>query len=231
MTTTYASDPLAEVAPDPQQSTQLIESLVQEDALYPLSTSIARLPFETRKDVQNIFVMVLRSRETSLGAEPPASPAHSRSNSTSSTHSTTATSSGEPLVLQHIVNDRPEIITALCRGYDRRESGMACGQILREGLKSDSIAALILYDEPQEDGKPRSLRDVDPEVPSSGRGVFWKFFDWINEPNAFEVGADAFSTFSVSRSPTHPPERTTPPGPRLTPLPPTRNSSPAATRN
>jgi len=37
---------------------------------------------------------------------------------------------------------------------------------------------------------------VDPNVPASGRGVFWKFFEWIDK-SAFEVTADAFSTFRV----------------------------------
>lgn len=103
----------------------------------------------------------------------------------------------DSLVMRHIVNDRPEIIVALCEGYNQRESGMVCGHILREGIKSDSIAALILYDEPQADGRPRSLKDVNPDEPSTGKGVFWKFFDWIDK-SVFEISADAFTTFSVS---------------------------------
>jgi Mo25-like len=73
---------------------------------------------------------------------------------------------------------------------------MPCGGVLREALKYDAIAALILYDEPSPDGKVRELATVDPAVPSSGEGVFWKFFDWIDK-GAFEVSADAFNTFRV----------------------------------
>ena len=75
---------------------------------------------------------------------------------------------------------------------------MPCGGILREALKYDAIAALLLYDEPMEDGKSVDLANVNPDVPSSGNGVFWKFFGWIDK-GAFEVSADAFNTFRVRR--------------------------------
>ena len=73
---------------------------------------------------------------------------------------------------------------------------MPCGGVLREALKYDAIAALILYDEPTPEGKPRNLAEVDTTAPSSGNGVFWQFFDWIVK-SSFEVCADAFSTFRV----------------------------------
>ena len=73
---------------------------------------------------------------------------------------------------------------------------MPCGGILREALKYDAIAALLLYDEPMEDGKSVDLGSVNPDMPSSGNGVFWKFFGWIDK-GAFEVSADAFNTFRV----------------------------------
>lgn len=73
---------------------------------------------------------------------------------------------------------------------------MPCGGILREALKYDAIAALLLYDEPMEDGKSVDLANVNPDLPSSGNGVFWKFFGWIDK-GAFEVSADAFNTFRV----------------------------------
>jgi len=92
--------------------------------------------------------------------------------------------------------NRPDILISLCYGYDRRESAMACGGILKEALKHDAVAALILYHEPQEDGKMMDLNNIDTSEPSSGRGVFWKFFDWIDK-SLFEVSTDAFDTFRV----------------------------------
>jgi calcium binding protein 39 len=76
---------------------------------------------------------------------------------------------------------------------------MPCGGVLREALKYDAVAALILYDEPDPEGKARNLGDVDTTKPSTGQGVFWKFFDWIVK-SSFEVCTDAFNTFRVSCS-------------------------------
>jgi hypothetical protein len=74
---------------------------------------------------------------------------------------------------------------------------MPCGGVLREALKFDAVAALILYDEPNPEGNARNLADVDTAKPSSGEGVFWRFFDWIVK-SSFEVCTDAFNTFRVS---------------------------------
>lgn len=71
---------------------------------------------------------------------------------------------------------------------------MPCGGILKEALKHDAVTALILYDEPS--GPPLDLGSIDTSQPSSGQGVFWKFFDWIDK-SLFEVSTDAFDTFRV----------------------------------
>lgn len=146
---------------------QLLSFIIQEDLLYHLANNIHRLPFESRKDAQVIFSTAFRYK--------PAG-------------------ASDPQVLHHIIQYRPEIIISLCKGYDRRESAMPCGGVLREALKYDTIAALLLYDEPTPDGKIRDLAAVNPDVPSTGEGVFWRFFDWIDK-GAFEVSADAFNTF------------------------------------
>lgn len=74
---------------------------------------------------------------------------------------------------------------------------MPCGVILREALKSDVITAIVLYDQSREGESAIRLPDVKPNLPQSGEGVFWQFFDWIDKSN-FEVSADAFTTFRVS---------------------------------
>ncbi|KAF2877793.1 Mo25-like protein [Massariosphaeria phaeospora] len=146
---------------------QLLTLIVQEDLLYLLANNIHKLPFESRKDAQVIFSTAFRYKP--VGAS-------------------------DPQVLHHVIQYRPEIIISLCRGYDRRESAMPCGGVLREALKYDAIAALLLYDEPTGDGNTRDLASVNPDVASTGEGVFWRFFDWIDK-GAFEVSADAFNTF------------------------------------
>jgi calcium binding protein 39 len=164
--------------------------VLSEHLLYLLATNIHKIPFEARKDTQFIFSNVLRYRAPAPGSE----------------HDQQAQQAAEPLAVHYLVGTRPQVVIALCHGYERREGAMPCGGILREALKFDAVAALILYDEPPPpspapggqgaEAAPRSLADVDTARPSSGRGVFWRFFDWIVK-SSFEVCADAFATFRV----------------------------------
>jgi len=157
--------------PDTEVSPEIVleqlGAIMNEDLLYVLAINVHRLPFESRKDAQVIFSTAFRYKRPGQN---------------------------DPEVLHHIVTFRPEIIIALCNGYDRRESAMPCGGVLREALKYDAICALLLYDEPTPDGSPIDLGNVNPDLPASGQGVLWKFFEWIDK-GAFEVSADAFNTF------------------------------------
>ncbi|KAF1981191.1 Mo25-domain-containing protein [Aulographum hederae CBS 113979] len=158
-----------EIDVSPTQVYELITHLIQEDLLLHLAKNIHRLPFEARKDTQMIFSSAFRYKNPgNTTAEPPA--------------------------LHIVINSRQGILTALCNGYEHRESAAPCGGILREALKHDAIAALILYNEPGPEGQNMDLGNIDPMVPSSGDGIFWKFFDWIDK-GSFEVSADAFNTF------------------------------------
>lgn len=162
--------PEAETSPD--QVYQLVSAILSEQLLPVLVDSIPRLPFEARKDTQTIISNVFRFRS-------PGS------------------TSSEPDALREVVRTQAGIIVALCKGYDRRESAGACGGILKEALKQDAVAAVILYDEPRSDGKAVDIyNDVDVLQKSSGRGVFWNFFSWIDK-SSFEVSADAFDCFRL----------------------------------
>ncbi|OAL01309.1 Mo25-domain-containing protein [Phaeosphaeriaceae sp. SRC1lsM3a] len=154
----------------PEAVLEQLGAIMNEDLLFVLAVNIYKLPFESRKDAQVIFSTAFRYKRPGQN---------------------------DPEVLHHIVTFRPEIIIALCHGYDRRESAMPCGGVLREALKYDAICALLLYDEPTPDGSPVDLGNVNPDLPSSGEGVLWKFFDWIDK-GAFEVSADAFNTFRTN---------------------------------
>lgn len=144
-----------------------------EDILYSLAINLYRLPFESRKDAQTIFSHVLRFA-------PPG-----------------ASSKSDPIALSYVINKRPEVLVELCNGYSHKESAMPVGTVLREVLKSDAAAAIILYDDPGEpNNTSKGLSGIQLEVQQSGKGVFWKFFDWIDK-GSFEVGADAFTTFRV----------------------------------
>lgn len=150
---------------------ELIEHMKKEDFLLNLATSIHLLPFEARKDSQTIFSYVLRFRPpNSIAEDAPA--------------------------LAYVIDERPEIIATLCRGYANKDSSMPCGVVLREILKHEPVTALILHDQSAANEPSPRYCDLDTQVPQSGHGVFWEFFDYIDK-SVFEVSADAFNTFRV----------------------------------
>ncbi|KAL2116305.1 hypothetical protein VTJ04DRAFT_8472 [Mycothermus thermophilus] len=157
--------------PNPDQIYQLVMSMIDEDLLYLLAVHLHKLPFESRKDTQVIFSYVFRFRPPN-GQQKP-----------------------EPIALAWVVERRPQVLIALCRGYDHKESATPAGTVLREVLKNAAAASIILYDDGDEPGSSaRGIDAIDPDRPQSGRGVFWNFFDWIDK-SSFEVSADAFTTF------------------------------------
>ncbi|CAP71060.1 uncharacterized protein PODANS_6_4300 [Podospora anserina S mat+] len=160
-----------EAEPSPEQIYQLITGMIEEDVLYLLAANLHRLPFESRKDTQVIFSYIFRFR-TPAGVQKP-----------------------EPLALAWVVEKRPQVLVELCKSYDHKESATPAGTILREVLKNEAAAAVILYDDGDEMGSSsRGLGAINPERPQTGNGVFWKFFEWIDK-SSFEVAADAFTTF------------------------------------
>ncbi|KXX81633.1 Conidiophore development protein hymA [Madurella mycetomatis] len=156
---------------NPEQIYQLVTGVLEEDLLYLLAVNLHRLPFESRKDTQVIFSYIFRFR-------PPAGPPKP-----------------EPLALAWVVEKRPQVLVELCRGYDHKESATPAGTVLREVLKNEAAAAIILYDDGDEPGSSaRGVGGINQDRPQTGRGVFWMFFDWIDR-GSFEVAADAFTTF------------------------------------
>ncbi|CEJ81303.1 Putative Conidiophore development protein hymA [[Torrubiella] hemipterigena] len=155
----------------PEQIYQLVSSMIEEDFLHLLAVNLYRLPFESRKDAQIIFSYVFRFR--------PAS----------------AAPKSDPLALSYVVCTRPQVLVELCKGYDHKESATPAGSVLRELLKNEAAAAIILYDDGDEPGSSsKGLNAIDRDRPQTGRGVLWRFFDWIDK-SSFEVAADAFTTF------------------------------------
>ena len=114
---------MQEVDTSPEQILQLVTGLIDEDLLHLLAVNLFRLPFESRKDTQVIFSYVFRFR--------PA----------------TAAPKSDPLALSYVVCNRPQVLVELCRGYDHKESATPAGSVLRELLKNEAAAAIILYDD------------------------------------------------------------------------------------
>ena len=73
---------------------------------------------------------------------------------------------------------------------------MPCGVVLREILKHEDVAQIVLCDESKPGEAAIRINEIDEEALQNGEGVFWKFFPCI-DTGAFEVSADAFSTFRV----------------------------------
>jgi len=168
-------DPDSEASPE--QTFQLVTGIIDEDLLYLLAVNLHKLPFESRKDTQVIFSYVFRFR-------PP-----------------TATAKSDPLALAYVIEKRPQVLVELCRGYDHKESATPAGTVLREILKNEDAAAIILYDDGDAQGSStRGVAAINKDRQQSGNGVFWMFFDWIDK-SSFEVAADAFTTFRVSGRP------------------------------
>ena len=144
--------------------------MVREDFFHHLARSIYLLRFESRKDSQTILSYALRFRPQ--GYKEDETPG-----------------------LTHIIDQRPEVVLDLCRGYEHRESAMPCGAVLREILKNEHVTATLLHDETQSEDEPAlRLDDLELDKPQTGAGLFWRFFDWIDNA-AFEASTDAFSTF------------------------------------
>lgn len=155
----------------PDQIYQLVTTVIEEDLLYHLAIHLHKLPFESRKDTQVIFSYIFRFRPA--GASPKS----------------------DPVALSYVVNQRPQVLIELCRGYDYKESATAAGAVLREVLKVEAAAAVILYDDAEKEGSSAyGLAGIERDKPQSGNGVFWRFFEWIDK-SSFEVAADAFTTF------------------------------------
>ncbi|RDW66145.1 ARM repeat-containing protein [Coleophoma cylindrospora] len=159
-----------EIESNPEQVYTLVTGLIQEDLLFLLALNFSRLSFEGRKDAQVIFSYVLRFRPS------------------------TASSKSDPIALSYVVNNRPEVLVELCNGYNYKDCATLTGTILREILKNDAVAAIILYHDQERFLESKGLSGIQVDLQQTGKGVFWKFFDWIDQ-GSFEIGADAFTTF------------------------------------
>ncbi|KAM3462849.1 hypothetical protein MY5147_009770 [Beauveria neobassiana] len=64
-----------------------------------------------------------------------------------------------------------KVLVELCRAYDHKESATPAGSVLRELLKNEAAAAVILYDDGDAPGSSaKGLNAIDRDRPQSGRG-------------------------------------------------------------
>eukprot|EP00871_Galdieria_phlegrea_P001579 jgi/Galph1/2421/GphlegSOOS_G1117.1 len=138
---------------DKDTATEVTALAGETDFLLYLAQGMPELDFESRKDAAQVFNNILRRCE------------HSKNRL-----STKASSPFKPSALDRIANT-PEILEALIKGYEHTETALLCGSVLRECLRHEMLAEMLLYS-----------------------NWFPLFLNYI-ESNNFDVASDAFATF------------------------------------
>ncbi|XP_070539186.1 calcium-binding protein 39-like [Ptychodera flava] len=130
---------------DQEPQTELVAQLAQEfynlDLLLTLVTNLQKIDFEAKKDVAQIFNNVLRRQ---IGTRSPT--------------------------VEYICT-KQEILFTLVRGYETQEIALNCGVMLRECVRHEALAKILLYSE-----------------------EFYNFFKYV-EMSTFDLASDAFATF------------------------------------
>jgi len=120
---------------------QLSQEMYNSGLLLVLLRNLHRIDFEGKKDTAQIFNNILRRQ---IGTRTPT--------------------------VEYICT-APEILFTLCRGYEQQEIALNCGTMLRECIRYEALAKIILNSE-----------------------HFMNFFKYIEAPN-FDIASDGFSTF------------------------------------
>lgn len=105
------------VEPLPELVAQLAQETYSTDLLYHLLQNIHKLEFESRKDVVQIFNNLLRRQ---IGARFPT--------------------------VEYLCS-KPEVLFAAFDGYANEEIALNTGMILREMLRHEPLAKILLYSE------------------------------------------------------------------------------------
>ncbi|OZC05289.1 Calcium-binding protein 39 family protein [Onchocerca flexuosa] len=127
--------------PNMEQVAQLAQEAYNSSILPMLIQNLVKLDFEAKKDVAQIFNNLLRRQ---IGTRSPT---------------------------VEYVHTRPQILEALVKGYETPEIAVTCGSMLRECIRHENLAKLVLYG-----------------------NDFYKFFNYV-EVSTFDIASDAFSTF------------------------------------
>ncbi|GAK62818.1 mo25 protein [Moesziomyces antarcticus] len=127
--------------PQPDQVAQLAQEVYSHDVLQLLVAHIAKFEFEAKKDVSQIFNVLLRRQ---IGSRSPT--------------------------VEYLAT-RPDVIFSALRGYENAEVALNTGMILREMLRHEPLAKILLYSD-----------------------RFYTFPDYV-ETTTFGISCDAFSNF------------------------------------
>eukprot|EP00730_Choanoeca_flexa_P002095 TRINITY_DN10910_c0_g1_i4.p1 TRINITY_DN10910_c0_g1~~TRINITY_DN10910_c0_g1_i4.p1 ORF type:complete len:324 (+),score=133.94 TRINITY_DN10910_c0_g1_i4:118-1089(+) len=123
---------------------QLAMEMYNNDLLMGFVMHIKDMDFEGRKDTIKIFNKVLR-RQVGEDRMP---------------------------TVDYVIRTKPEILTELCRGYESPDIAMSTGMMLRECIKHEPLAKIVLLSEE----------------------LFYPFFGYV-QMSQFDLAADAFASF------------------------------------
>jgi calcium binding protein 39 len=101
--------------PQPELVAQLAQETYNTDLLQHLVTNVGRFEFESRKDVAQIFNHLLRRQ---IGSRWPT---------------------------VEYLSSKPDIIFATLKGYESEEVALNTSMILKEMLRHEPLAKLLLY--------------------------------------------------------------------------------------
>lgn len=130
--------------PNPELVSQLSQEVYAQDVLPALVSQLGKLEFEAKKDAAQIFNNLLRR---TVGTRSPT---------------------------VEYLSTREEVLLQLIRGYDAPEVALNCGLILRECIRHEQLAKIILYTHQSQ--------------------YFYRFFQYV-ELSTFDLASDAFATF------------------------------------
>lgn len=131
--------------PNPDRMTQMAQEVYISDLLPLLIANLDRLEFEAKKDVVSLFNSLLRRQIADRF-----------------------------LTVEYLLTKESTIIT-MSRYYSTPGVALQCGQILRECIRHESLAKVLLI--------PTTNSDAE----------IWNYFDYV-EKSTFDVASDAFST-------------------------------------
>lgn len=145
-------DPGNDVDVKPEDVTELVRLACDSDLLLLIAQNLSSMEFETRKDAVQIFNNLLRrDADIEASAEGEAPP--------------------YKCAVAKVAEKNGEILKTLVEGYENGDIALNCGHILRECIRHEELASLLLQTE-----------------------LFWTFFKLV-EVSDFDVASDAFSTF------------------------------------
>lgn len=101
--------------PSPESISQLASEVYAQDVLRLMIVSLDRMDFDAKKDVQQIFSLLLRRK---IGDRFPTA---------------------------EYLKRNPQVIFLVLSGYGNEDIAMNCGAILKETLRHESLARILLY--------------------------------------------------------------------------------------